>query len=67
MRNHEIHTQSPEESAAVTKKRVYLIVKLSSDIYKVSSRESGLTQNAKKLLGHVIFVSAFSELIRETI
>ncbi len=29
------------------------------DIYKVSSRVSGLTQSAKKLLAHVIFVRPF--------
>ncbi len=32
---------------------------LTSDIYKVSLKESGLTQSAKKLLAHAIFVGAF--------
>ncbi len=31
--------------------------------YKVSSRESGLTQSAKKLLAHVIFVSGLSAFL----
>ncbi len=39
----------------LSREESYMIVKLSSDIYKVSSRVSGLTQNAMKLLARYHF------------
>ncbi len=66
MRNHEIQTESTEKrwlyitEFITTGNRSCTPIHLStsSNMYKVYSRESGLTQSAKKLLAHIIFVSA---------